>query len=294
MSIKSLSGKVLALSLTASAVMACSAIESGDATKAESEVAKVQASVASSKAIAMAVANDARGKQAARDVYRHPQQTLEFFGITPDMTVVEISPGGGWYTSILNPLLKDEGKFYAAHFHIYEGAPGYYQRSLDGFKKKVAENPLFSDIEITEFHHTKAHDIAPEGSADMVLTFRNVHNWYMSDGDEGVQQAFKAFNKALKKGGVLGVVDHRMPESFDQEAEKRSGYLKQSYVIEMAKKAGFELAETSEINANPKDQAKYPRGVWTLPPRLALGEEDKAKYLSIGESDRMTLKFVKI
>lgn len=248
---------------------------------------------AGSSAIDSAVNNQARGDKANRDQYRHPKETLEFFGLKPDMTVVEIWPGGGWYTEIINDVVKEKGKLIAANFYMFDGAPGYYKRSLDSFKSKVENNPMYSGIEITEFHQTKALDIAPAGSADMVLTFRNVHNWYMGDGDEGVEKAFEAFYKALKKGGVLGVVDHRMPENLDQEEHKRSGYMKQSYVIAAAEKAGFKLAGKSEINANAKDTAQHPRGVWTLPPRLALGEEDKQKYLKIGESDRMTLKFVK-
>ncbi|MDU0113758.1 methyltransferase [Psychrosphaera aquimarina] len=243
--------------------------------------------------IAKAVQSDVRAEHSARDQYRHPQQTLEFFGLKPNMTVVEIWPGGGWYTSIINPIVQEHGKYFAANFHIFEGSPNYYKKSLDSFKQKVATNPVYKGIEVTEFHQTKALNIAPESSVDMVLTFRNVHNWYMGDGDLGVENAFKAFYKALKKGGVLGVVEHRMPESLDQVENKRSGYMKQSYVIAAAEKAGFKLAATSEINANSKDSAQHPKGVWTLPPRLALGEEDKAKYLAIGESDRMTLKFVK-
>lgn len=244
-----------------------------------------------SSAIATAIA--APSRDTARDVFRNPQATLEFFGLQEDMTVVEIWPGGGWYTAIINPVVKEKGTFYAAGFHEYEGAPGYYKRLNDGFAKKVAEEPEFAGIKTTSFHQTKFLDIAPAGTVDMVLTFRNVHNFYMGDGDAGIENAFRAFHTALKTGGVLGVVDHRMPEDLDQEANKRSGYVKQSYVIAAAEKAGFELVASSEINANPKDNAQHPRGVWTLPPRLALGEEDKEKYLAIGESDRMTLKFVK-
>jgi predicted methyltransferase len=250
-------------------------------------------SAAPESSIEKAVKSEARAEQSARDQYRHPTETLAFFGLKPNMTVVEIWPGGGWYTSIINPILQEHGKYFAANFHPFEGAPAYYQRSVDSFKQKVATDPLYKGIEVTEFHQTKALDIAPENSADMVLTFRNVHNWYMGDGDLGVETAFTAFYKALKKGGVLGVVEHRMPESLDQVENKNSGYMKQSYVIAAAKKAGFKLVAASEINANSKDNAQHPKGVWTLPPRLALGEEDKAKYLAIGESDRMTLKFVK-
>jgi predicted methyltransferase len=244
-------------------------------------------------AIDTVLADKARGESAARDQYRHPKQTLEFFGVKPDSTVVEILPGGGWYTKVINPLVQKDGKYIAAHFHPYEGAPGYYQRSLNSFVEKVATDPLFKGATITEFHQTKALDFAPAESADFVLTFRNVHNWYMADGDEGVETAFTGFYKALKKGGVLGVVEHRMPESLDQVENKRSGYMKQSYVIAAAEKAGFTLVASSEVNANAKDTAQHPKGVWTLPPSLALDEEDQAKYLAIGESDRMTLKFVK-
>ncbi len=250
-------------------------------------------SAADSAAIKSAVSDQARAKQSARDEFRNPAETLEFFGLKQDMTVIEVWPGGGWYTSILNPIVKDKGQLIGAHFFMYDGAPGFYKRSLDGFNKKIAENPSFEGIKVTEFHPSKALEIAPAGSADMVLTFRNLHNWYMGGGDEDVLNSFKAFHKALKKGGVLGVVDHRMPENLNQEENKRSGYMKQSYTIDMAKKAGFKLVATSEVNANDKDTAMHPRGVWTLPPRLALGEQDKEKYLAIGESDRMTLKFVK-
>jgi predicted methyltransferase len=239
------------------------------------------------------LADKARGDSAARDQYRHPKQTLEFFGLTPETSVVEIWPGGGWYTKVINPLVKGNGKYYAAHFPTFEGGSKFYQRSFDSFKEKVATDPLYQGAEITQFHPTKLLDFAPENSVDMVLTFRNVHNWYIGGEDAAVESAFAGFYKALKKGGVLGVVEHRMPENLDQVANKRSGYMKQSYVIAAAEKAGFKLVATSEINANAKDTAQHPKGVWTLPPSLRLGDEDKAKYLEIGESDRMTLKFVK-
>lgn len=245
-------------------------------------------------AIDKAVNGKHRAEHQARDKYRNPKQTLEFFGLKPHMSVVEIWPGGGWYSQIINPVVKNKGQLYAAHFHPYEGAPGYYQRSLTKFNEKVAKKDAFKNIKVTEFHPTKALEVAPANSADMVLTFRNVHNWYMSEDDKGVENSFKAFYKALKPGGVLGVVEHRLPESFDQVAYKRSGYMKQSYVIKMAEKAGFKLVASSEVNANDKDTADHPKGVWTLPPRLALGDQDKQKYVAIGESDRMTLKFIKM
>lgn len=236
---------------------------------------------------------DRPAAQAARDNARHPAETLGFFGIKPDMSVVEISPGGGWYTNILAPLLKDKGQFYAAHFYIEENTRDYFKKSRAKFEQKVKDHGPYNNIKVTSFDPIKSMDIAPPGSTDMVLTFRNIHNWYMRHDDTGVQNAFQAFYIALKPGGVLGVVEHRLPENLSDEEMKKSGYMKQSYVIKMAEKAGFKLAAKSEVNANAKDTAQHPKGVWTLPPRLRLGEQDKAKYMAIGESDRMTLKFVK-
>ena len=244
--------------------------------------------------ISDAVMNDTRSAEAKlRDEYRHPQQTLRFFGIEPDMTVVEIWPGGGWYTDILASLLKENGKLIAAHFFIDDSSPGYQKRYLDSFKDKVKNTDEYSGITVSEFHPDKAQNIADPGSVDAVLTFRNVHNWYMGEGDKSLDGAFSAFFKALKPGGVLGVVDHEMPESGSDEAMKQSGYIKKSVVVNAAKRAGFTLAEESDVNANPMDNADHPKGVWTLPPSLALKDEKRDHYLAIGESNRMTLKFVK-
>ena len=234
-----------------------------------------------------AIAGDHRSdKNKARDEYRHPKETLEFFGFTPMMTVVEITPGGGWYTEILAPAVKGKGKLYGAHYPD-TGEDNYYSNSRKQLVKKLASNEVYSEVELTNFVPRQASELAPAGTADMVLTFRNLHNWR----DEGVEQVFKDAYKALKKGGVLGVVEHRLPEGVDPK--EAVGYVSQSKTIEQAKAAGFTLAASSEINANPKDKAVYPKGVWTLPPVLRLGDEDKAKYMAIGESDRMTLKFVK-
>lgn len=227
---------------------------------------------------------------AARDQYRHPAETLEFFGIKPDMAVVEIWPGGGWYTEILAPWLKEEGSFYAAHFPE-DSSSKYFRNSREAFDKKVAaDSASYGSVKITAFDPADGSDIVPAGSADAVLTFRNVHNWMNSGNDEN---AFKSFYAALKPGGVLGVVEHRAKPGTSHEDMVSSGYVTQEYVIELAKKAGFVLEQSSEINANPKDTAKHPKGVWTLPPTLSLGEQDKDKYLAIGESDRMTLRFRK-
>ena len=245
-------------------------------------------------AISDAVSNEHRTmNERVRDEYRNPQQTLRFFDIQPTMAVAEISPGSGWYSNILAPLLNDKGQYYAAHFYMYEGAPSYYPRLLESFQKTMTERDDYKNVKLTAFHHIKNPDFAPAGSLDRVLTFRNVHNWYMDGGQKGLDKAFASFAKALKKGGILGVVEHQLPESASDEMQKKSGYMKQSVVIATAEKAGFSLVAQSDINHNSADNAEHPRGVWTLPPTLGLGDTDRAKYLAIGESNRMTLKFIK-
>ncbi|PAJ76036.1 methyltransferase [Pseudoalteromonas sp. NBT06-2] len=227
-----------------------------------------------------------------RDQYRNPKETLAFFDLQPNMTVVEIWPGSGWYSEILAPVLKEQGTYFAANFPS-DSEVKYYQRALQNYKDKLTTDKAFSKIRVSEFYPGSHHAIAPEESADMVLTFRNLHNWYMQRDNEGVENAFKAFYTALKPGGILGLVDHRLPELRHSAKAKRSGYVKESWVISLAKKAGFVLVDKSEINANPKDTADHTKGVWTLPPRLASGDTNTNKYLAIGESDRMTLKFKK-
>jgi predicted methyltransferase len=238
-------------------------------------------------AVAKAVANaDRPAEERARDRYRHPVETLGFFGVAPGQTVVEYSPGGGWYTRILMPLLADKGTYVAAT------SP----RGMDQTRALVAKGPGAARAQVHAFDPAGTAELAPAGSADRVLTFRNVHNLLMGNGGTGdgnAQAFFKAAFKALKPGGVLGVVDHRLPESAPDERQKTSGYVKRSTVVRLATAAGFRLAGESEINANAKDTADWPKGVWTLPPTLQLGEQDRARYLAIGESDRMTLRFVK-
>jgi len=254
----------------------------------------MSACYASADAISDAVKSELRTSDAkARDEYRKPQQTLRFFGLKPEMTVVEISPGGGWYTDILYPVVKDSGKYVAAHFYVDESTNDYYKKALAAFKEKTQAGGKYEGAAVTAFHPTKALDIIDAGSADMVLTFRNVHNWYMREGDTGIGNAFGAFFKALKPGGVLGVVEHELPASADDAVMTSSGYMKRSYVVAAAEKAGFILEASSDINANAMDNADHPKGVWTLPPRLALEDQDRDKYLAIGESNRMTLKFKK-
>ncbi|WP_083562634.1 class I SAM-dependent methyltransferase [Oceanococcus atlanticus] len=230
----------------------------------------------------------------ARDDARHPYQTLEFFGITPDMTVVELWPGGGWYSEILAPYLKPHGVLYAAHFDP-ETEIEYFRRSRQRYEAKLAADPqTYSQVRLSVFDPPHKLEIAPPGSADAVLTFRNVHNWYMRGGGEDkLSAAFRAMYVALKPGGILGVVDHRLPPERPFSDQDASGYMRTDLVIDVAREVGFELVDGSEINANPADTADHPKGVWTLPPSLRLGEENADYYLTIGESDRMTLKFVK-
>jgi predicted methyltransferase len=224
----------------------------------------------------------------ARDVYRHPKATLQFFGIRPDETVIEITPGGGWYSEILAPLLQDDGKYIAAVEKPTSSDEA--RKDDDALHQKFAADPArYAHAKFVEFDPSAPVFGAP-GSADAVLTFRNVHNWVMADTTAAM---FKAFYTVLRPGGVLGVVDHRADDSAALDSVKKSGYLPTRYVVRMARDAGFALQESSEINANPKDTKDYAKGVWTLPPTYALGDTDKAKYAAIGESDRMTLIFVK-
>ena len=224
-----------------------------------------------------------------RDRHRHPAETLAYFGVRPGDTVVEIWPGGGWYTEILAPYLRQGGgTYYAVGF-----APMLNRMN----EWKAARPELYGDIRTGIFPSFDATDQrVPDGSADVVLTFRNVHNWrmgYQRDGSDYSLEAFRQMYSMLKPGGTLGVVDHRLPEGADAERERTSGYIKTSTVRQLAEQAGFRFVGESAVNANPRDTADWPRGVWTLPPTLREGETDRARYLAIGESDRMTLRFVK-
>lgn len=243
--------------------------------------------------LAAVIADPARTpKNAARDVYRHPLQTLQFFGVRPDQTVVEIWPGRGWYMEILAPYLRDHGKYYAAiEAPDVAGAPKEAKDNATFLRKRIADDPAhFGKVIVTELHPPQLTEISPPGTADVVLTFRNVHNWI----DSGTEQAqFDAFFEALKPGGVLGVVEHRGKPGMSLEQMRKSGYVDEAYVKKLATTAGFRLDGESAVNNNPKDTKDYPEGVWTLPPTLALGDKERDKYLAIGESDRMTLRFVK-
>ena len=236
-------------------------------------------------------------KETARDQYRHPVETLKFFGLKPTDTVVEIAPGGGWYTAIIGPFLKHGGgKLYAAQ--VDPTTSDYARQNVDNYTAAFIAHPeIYGDISLTTGSRTSP-GIAPDSSADVVLTFRNIHNWM---GGGYADKIFADAFRALKPGGVLGVEEHRLPSAREQDLRAESGYVLESYVVQLAENAGFKLEESSEINANPKDTADHPLGVWMLPPNLAKPQPgtpeaagyDEAKYKAIGESDRMTLRFRK-
>lgn len=238
-----------------------------------------------SREIAAAVASPARTPaNLQRDRYRHPAETLAFFGVKPTDTVVEFIPGGGWYTEILAPMVNGRGRYVA----LVPAAQGERTRTMLAGKAQQ-----FGPAQVQTLDFKTGASTMPAGTADVVLTFRNVHNLLMQDDPAVAGRAFTAFYAALKPGGVLGVVDHRLPEEMDGAREKSTGYIKRSTVVRLAEAAGFRLAGESRVNANPKDTHDHPEGVWTLPPTYRLKDVDRAKYAAIGESDRFTLRFVK-
>lgn len=220
-----------------------------------------------------------------RDAYRHPLETLTFFGLKQDQTVLELSPGEGWYTELLAPVLQKKGEL-----RVQTGDPNsnYGRRFYNGMK---AAPEVYAKVKTVVVADPKvAIDLGPPESVDLVLTFRNLHNWY----DSGtLESTLAATFKVLKKGGTFGVVEHRAKVGQKPEDGKKSGYLPEAFVIAQIQKAGFKLVKKSEVNANKKDTKDYAEGVWTLPPNLALKEKDRERYMAIGESDRMTLRFVK-
>ncbi|MDH5345192.1 MAG: methyltransferase [Gammaproteobacteria bacterium] len=230
----------------------------------------------------------------ARDQYRRPKETLAFFGFRSDMTVVEFSPGGGWYTEILAPALRDTGKLYASHYDMNDG--NYARRSLGGFLAKLGgAADVYDQVVVTTISGPGGPPIAPLAAADMAVTFRNVHNWLdpAAGGESTAIATFAQMFDVLKPGGILGVVEHRWPDPATEDPAAGNGYVSEERVIALAGAAGFEFVARSDHNYNPKDTHDHPNGVWTLPPELDANDADKEKYRSIGESDRMTLKFRK-
>ena len=242
-------------------------------------------------ALAKAVAGSHRAEaNVARDGARHPVETLRFLGFDQNLVIVEVSPGGGWYTEILAPAVRDHGKLIAAHFPA-DAESAYMQRVRGEFLAKLAAAPeVYDQVEVLGYKAGSDNALGAPDSADLVLTFRNMHS-LMNQGNFAafLDDAFAV----LRSGGKLGIVQHRAPAGADPEAGRETGYLPQGWLVEQVEAAGFKLEATSEVNANPKDTADHPGGVWALPPSLRHGEEDREKYLDIGESDRMTLRFVK-
>ena len=226
-----------------------------------------------------------------RDPYQHPYETLQFFGLREDMTVVEVWPGEGWFAEIIAPFLAHAGHYYAATAAAsLPDASWEVRDSVAAFKKKFGDSARYGEIGFSEFRPPLRRAICPPGTADLILSFRAVHNW-ITGGYE--QDAFEVFYVALKPGGVLGIVENRAKEYTTLDATRRSGYVNEAYVKALAANAGFEFVGESDVNNNPRDTKDYPRGVWTLPPTLEMGDENRDHYLAIGEADRMTLKFRK-
>ena len=230
------------------------------------------------------LSNDRTESFKLRDQYRHPEETIAFFQIKPNMTVIELSPGSGWYTEIFANYLHEPGNLIAAHFDA-NSSRAYFKNSRIKFEQKISASPMYKNVSIVDL----SSNLAPKESVDAVVTFRNLHNWL----GQQIEDIFSASYRSLKPGGLFGIVEHRANKGTSLENMKKTGYVTEEYAIAIAKKHGFELVATSEINANPKDTKDHPRGVWTLPPTLRLKDADKDKYLSIGESDRMTLLFRK-
>jgi len=227
-----------------------------------------------------------------RDAHRNPQATLEFFAITKDQTVLEIWPGAGWYTEILAPLVRDEGHFIAAHFDP-ESSVEFFRTSRESYETKLQRAPhAYGKVELRTLNFDPELSIAEPGSVDRVLTFRNVHNW-LSVGMDETRLVFAKMHAALKPGGMLGLVEHRAHAGADLETMIKTGYVTEQLVLELAEEAGFQFVSRSPVNQNAQDNKDHPEGVWTLPPTLRLGNENRAHYMAVGESDRMTLLFVK-
>jgi predicted methyltransferase len=228
-------------------------------------------------------------EERARDSYRHPKDTLLFFGIRPETRVLEVWPEPGWYTAVIAPLVRNKGKYFAGVIPA-DPSSKYITHRLEQYQARLAARPdLYDRVAVVTFA-ADGGDAVPPGSVDMVLTFRNIHNWMARD---QAAQAFRSMYRALKPGGVLGVVEHRGNPAVPQDPKAKSGYVNEDYAIKLIEDQGFRLVAKSGVNDNPKDTKDYEQGVWTLPPTYRLGAKDHDRYEAIGESDRFTLRFVK-
>ena len=233
---------------------------------------------------------DRPAEQKVRDEFRNPGETLAFFDVQPDMTVVELSPGGGWYSEILARYLKDDGQLVAAHWDMSADVNDMYRRIRGQYDERFGDVDAFGEITVVPFNPPERTQLGESGFADRVLSFRNMHSWARTN---SLPAVFDAAFDALKVGGVMGIVAHRLPADRPQDPDVRSGYIHEDFVIELAEASGFEWVDSSPINANPLDTADHPNGVWNLPPSLRVEEGDDKDYAAIGESDRFTLKFQK-
>lgn len=278
---------VLAIALAAGCGGSSAAPEATEASPSSGAEVAPSASISVSDVLAMPHRSEANR---ARDRYRHPEETLAFFGIRPDMTVLELAPGGGWYTEILAPYLRASGHLVAA-IPAEDSESEYQRNSGAAYRAQLAERAgVYGPVQTVLLDPTRGVAFGDDASVDAVVTFRNMHNWYGADRlDEVIAESFRV----LRPGGVFGVVEHRAAEGTSAEAGRESGYLPEAWVIERVEAAGFRLVERSEINANPADTHEHPNGVWSLPPVLRGGDVDRDAFLAIGESDRMTLRFQK-
>jgi len=278
-----------ALAITAGA---CGSATPAASTTNAANVARPASAEDDAAAIKAAVAATHRSEaNRKRDAWRHPVETLSFFGLRKDMTVLELWPGTGWYTEILAPMLAERGKLIVTSVDPNgpQDKPAF--KSAHELQERFHASPeLFGKVQVARIDPPDHFDFGPEGSVDLVLTFRSTHDWVR---DGYADKVYAAMFKVLKPGGTLGVVAHRGGPDADPAVVGKTGYLSEAYVVALAQKAGFTLAARSDVNANPKDTHDHPEGVWTLPPTLRLGDKDRDKYVAIGESDRMTLKFTK-
>jgi predicted methyltransferase len=283
----------LASALVLSPLLLFSACKSGPepAPSGTTPAAAEAASDATTAKVATVLAASHRSeKNRARDAYRHPAETLKFFGLRDDMTVIELWPGGGWYTEILGPVLKERGKLFVTSYDPNGPEDSNNTKSARKLRDSLAENaPIYGSVQMAIIAPPDKLELGPPNSVDLVVTFRNLHNWINAKNGSIAEKVIAAAYAVLKPGGTFGLVEHRANPGQDL----KSGYVEEAVAIRYAESAGFKLVEKSEINANPKDTKDHPEGVWTLPPSLRLGDKDRDKYVAIGESDRMTLKFVK-